>query len=500
MKSDNDGGGRKKSQADQLVEIAAMADLFHARDETGYADIEVNGHRETWAIRSRDFRRWLAFRYFEATGGAASSEALHAAINVIEARAQFDGPTRAVHIRIGEEGGRVYLDLCDEQWRAVEVDTSGWRVIDRPPVRFRRTAGMLPLPTPIRGGSIELLRPFVNVRGDADFVLSVAWLLAALRGCGPYPVLALSGEQGAAKSTFAAILRALVDPKTPPLRALPREDRDLFIAATNGHVLAFDNISSLPAWTSDTFCRLATGGGFAVRRLYSDQDEILFDAVRPVILNGIADVVTRPDLADRTLFLTLEAIPDECRRPEADLWKEFRARRPRILGALLDATAEGLRNLPKTKLERLPRMADFALWATACESAMWSAGSFSAAYDGNREEAIEDVLDADPVTAAVRAFIAERMSWSGTASQLLNVLAGEVEDRVTRSKAWPQSARPLSARLRRGATFLRKVGIAVDFAREGPGGRRVISIIKHPSVAKFASAASPPSAAVAAEE
>ncbi len=145
-------------------------------------------------------------------------------------------------------------------------------------------------------------------------------------------------------------------------------------------------------------------------------------------------------------------------------------------------------------------MADFALWATACESAMWSAGSFSAAYDGNREEAIEDVLDADPVTAAVRAFIAERMSWSGTASQLLNVLAGEVEDRVTRSKAWPQSARPLSARLRRGATFLRKVGIEVDFAREGPGGRRVISIIKHPSVAKFASAASPPSAAVAAEE
>lgn len=109
----------------------------------------------------------------------------------------------------------------------------------------------------------------------------------------------LAGEQGSAKSTFSAVLRKLLDPNCAPLRALPREDRDLFIAANNGHVLTFDNVSGLPGWISDTLCRLATGDGFAVRQLYTDQDEVLFDAARPVILNGIEDMVTRPDLADR---------------------------------------------------------------------------------------------------------------------------------------------------------------------------------------------------------
>ena len=249
------------------------------------------------------------------------------------------------------------------------------------------------------------MRSFLNVQSDADFVLVVAWALACLRNRGPYPVIVLSGEQGSAKSTFSAILRALLDPNTAPLRALPREDRDLFIAASNGHVLAFDNVSGLPAWISDTLCRLATGGGFAVRQLYTDQDEVLFDAARPVILNGIEDIVTRPDLADRAVFLTLEPIPEERRRPEAELWAAFEAERPRILGVLLDAVVEGLKRLPETQLPKLPRMADFALWATACETALWPAGTFWSAYCGNLDEAVEGVIDADPVAAAVRAMM-----------------------------------------------------------------------------------------------
>src|SRR5262249_24846292 len=159
------------------------------------------------------------------------------------------------------------------------------------------------------------------------------------------------------KSTFLAILRALLDPNTAPLRALPREDRELFIAATNGHLLAFDNVSGLPTWISDTLCRLATGGGFAVRQLYTDPHEVLFDAARPVILNGIEDIVTRPDLADRAVLLTIEPIPETCRRSEAELWAAFEVERPRILGALLDAVVVGLRRLPETQLPQLPRMA-----------------------------------------------------------------------------------------------------------------------------------------------
>ncbi len=476
-----DVGGRGPSQSDILINLAQAATLFHAPDGTGFADLDINGHRETWPIRSRGFRRWLAKRFFEETDGAPSSEALQSALNVIEAKAHFDAPERVVHVRVAGLDSKLYLDLGDETWRAVEIDNVGWRVIDNPPVRFRRASGMRPLAMPVSGGSVAALRSFLNVQSDDDFVLVIACALAYLRNRGPYPVMVLSGEQGSAKSTFAAILRALLDPNTAPLRALPREDRDLFIAASNGHVLAFDNVSGLPSWISDTLCRLATGGGFAVRQLYTDQDEVLFDAARPVILNGIEDIVTRPDLADRSVFLTLEPIPEERRRPEAELWAAFEAERPRILGVLLDAAVEGLRRLPLTRLPKLPRMADFALWATACETALWPAGTFWAAYCGNRDEAVEGVIDADPVAAAVRVTMATQTEWTGTASELLGALGQTAGERMAKSKAWPDSPRALAGRLRRAATFLRKIGIEIGFDREGRARTRVIRITRTPN-------------------
>jgi hypothetical protein len=294
------------------------------------------------------FRRWLSRRYFDAHNGAPGKEAFQAALSALEAKAYYDGLKRDVFVRVGASDGKVYLDLCDDTWRAVEISTEGLArhqppARTLPPLCWHEAAAV-----PQRGGSIEGLRAYLNVGGDTDFVLVVAWALAVLRHQGPYPLLALAGEQGSAKSTFSAVLRALLDPNTAPLRALPREDRDLFIAARNGHLLAFDNISGLPGWISDTLCRLATGGGFAVRQLYSDQDEVLFDAARPLILNGIEDMVTRPDLADRAIFLNLRAIPEETRLPERALWAAFERDRPRLLGALLDGVAAGLRNLPQS--------------------------------------------------------------------------------------------------------------------------------------------------------
>ncbi|MGA7453972.1 MAG: hypothetical protein WBW73_22780 [Rhodoplanes sp.] len=491
-------GRHESTQSDRLIDLAQSAELFHSPDGTGYADIDINGHRETWPIRNKRFRRWLASRFFEATGGAPSSEALQSALNIIEARAQFRAPERLVHVRVGELDGRLYLDLGDETWRTVEIDAVGWRVIDSPPVRFRRAAGMKALPAPVPGGSVETLRFFLNVKSDADFVLVVAWALACLRNRGPYPVIVLSGEQGSAKSTFSAILRALLDPNTAPLRALPREDRDLFIAASNGHVLVFDNVSGLPAWISDTLCRLATGGGFAVRQLYTDQDEVLFDAARPVILNGIEDIVTRPDLADRAVFLTLESIPEERRRPEAEIWDAFEAERPRILGALLDAVVVGLRRLSETRLPKLPRMADFALWGTACEGALWPAGTFFSAYCGNRDAAVEDVIDADPVAATLRALAATQTEWTGTASELLGALAQMAGERVVKSKAWPDSPRALGGRLRRAAPFLRKIGIDIDFpGRKGRARNRIICVTTAPTPPAAENAGERPSASSA---
>jgi hypothetical protein len=303
------------------------------------------------------------------------------------------------------------------------------------------------------------------------------WLLATLRPGGPYPPLVISGEQGSAKTALAKFLKALVDPNAAPARALPREDRELFIAANNGHVLAFDNLSNLPSGLSDTLCRVASGGSFAVRQLYTNQDEVLFDAARPMILNGIEDFVSRPDLGDRAIFLALAPITDANRRPEPALWRDFEIGRPRILGALLDAATHGLRMLPQVHLERLPRMADFVLWATACETTLWPAGTFARAYAENRSAAVDRVIDADPVADAVRAIMSDRITWMGTASDLLRAaadLAGD--DMATRSAGWPKNPRMLAGRLRRAQTFLRTLGIEIVFGREGRLGTRTIRI------------------------
>ena len=244
------------SSTDLLLDVATAARLFHASDGTGFADLFIEGHRETWPLRSKRFQAWLRQQYYERTWDAPSPAALNAALNVLEAQAQFDGPQRKVSVRVAEQDGLIYLDLADEFWRCIEIDANGWRIAEDPPVRFRRSAGMQPLPLPLRGGSIDSLAPFLNLASENDFVLIVAWLLGALRAGGPYPVLAIAGEQGSAKTVLSKLLRAVIDPNVAPVRALPRDERELFIAASNGHVLAFDNLSGLPPWLSDTLCRL----------------------------------------------------------------------------------------------------------------------------------------------------------------------------------------------------------------------------------------------------
>jgi hypothetical protein len=430
-------------------------------------------------IRSKRFRGWLRRRYYEATGGALTGQALSSELDLLEARAQFDAPERSVHVRVAEHEGRIFLDLADEYWRAVEIGPDGWRVNEYPPVRFRRPAGMLPLPIPEHGGSVEELLPLVNLSSHSrhDFVLVIAWLISTLRPGGPYPLLAISGEQGSAKTVLSKMLKALVDPNAAPVRALPREERELMIAANNGHLLAFDNLSGLPAWLSDALCRLASGASFAVRQLYTDDDEVLFQAARPLLVNSIEEVITRPDLADRSIFLTLPPLANAWRQSERELWRQFELARPRILGALLDLVVHGLRTLPGISLDRLPRMADFALWAAACETALWPPGTFGRTYEANRKTAIEAIIDADPVAACVREIMAERSSWTGSAAELLRAGIGRGSDGISRDSAgWPKNPRALAGRLRRAQTFLRTLGIEITFSREGRAGSRIIRI------------------------
>ena len=347
---------------------------------------------------------------------------------------------------------------------------SGWEIVVDVPVNFVRAAGALALPEPIGGESLDDLRAFVN-SPDEDWPLLKAFLRGCLNPRGPYPLLSLNGEQGSAKSTTARMIRSLLDPRMPDLRAEPREIRDLAIAARGSWLVTFDNISHLPHWLSDALCRLSTGGGFATRELYTNFDEALFDAMRPVILTGITDYVVKDDLLDRTIQVTLSAIPEDRRRTEKALWAAFEAARPRLLGALLDDVAAALRTLPNVQLRRLPRLADFALWATAAERGRGEPARFMTAFARARFSGHEQAIEASAIGGALLAFIADdlvREPWQGTAKDLLARLAVLGGETATCHKEWPKSPRGLSGMLRGLAPALRATGVETTFdVREG---------------------------------
>ena len=454
--------------------------LFRTPDGVAHADIRVGNHRETWAIRSNGFRNYVRRLVFKQSGRPPLDGALARFLAQLEAEAQFGDVEQRVHLRVAEHDGRIYLDLCDAEWRVVEITPNGWRVADDPPIRFCRTPGMLSLPLPERGGRVDDLQSVLNLQSQADFVLIVAWLLAALRGTGPFPVLAIWGEQGSTKSTLLQILRSLVDPNTSPRRSLPRSEQDLFISAAHSFLQTFDNVSGSITHMSDPLCRLATGGGFATRKLFSDSDEVIIDAVRPIILNGITNGIIRPDLAERAISLNLPAIAKSKRRTEREVLAEFEGMRPRILGALLDALSRGIAELHRTSQVDLARMADFDLWARACEPALWPSGSFQRAYATNRKEAVEDMVDADAVSAAIMKMTAEAARWNGTAENLLQRLPDYVDPASDRE--WPRSPRALRARLDRARTCLRRFNIEIRHTRDQDRNRtRLIEITGPPT-------------------
>lgn len=479
----------RESQATRLIRLveSSGAELFHDRIGDAFATAQVGSHRETMRIDSRIFRRWLSLMFYQSEAKAPAPNSLASVIPTLEAKAAIEGQSREVFLRVAGFDGRVYLDLCDEGWNAIEISANGWKVIESGacPVRFRRSRGMLAIPRPEHGGKIKLLGDLLNLGGENDFKLAVAWLVGALHPSGPYPVLALHGEQGSGKTLSSTMLRSLIDPGKPALRAEPREVRDLMIAASSAWVCAYDNLSTLWPWLSDALCRLSTGGGFGTRTLYSDQDETIFDAKRPILLTGIEEIIIRGDLADRTIVIYLPEIDGKRRKDEIQCLADFELARPRVLGSLLDAVAGAIADAGSVRLETLPRMADFALWVTAGEKRLgWKGGDFIRAYNTNRHDVNNLPLET-PLCEAIQKL---PTSWTGTATELLARLESIADERVKRMKAWPASPRSLSNALRRLAPNLREAGISVEFGRREPGtGNRLIRVISAGETSSHAS-------------
>lgn len=460
----------KPTIAQRVVEMAKSYEYFHDEMDRGYALVEQNGCVRCLPIRSRAFGKMLSHDFYKKDGKVLNANSHRDAVGLLEARAVFEGSCRAVSTRIARVGDAIYIDLCDDEYRVVEVTAAGWSVLASSPVTFVRGDSMKPLPIPVSGGSLRDLRPLVNLASDDQWVLFVGWLVGALRPAGPYPILVIQGEHGSAKSTLARFARALVDPDVAEVCRPPKNDQDLMIAAVHGHLLVFDNLSGLKGDLADTLCGLATGVGLRKRGLYTDDEEMVFQASRPVVLNGIETLTAREDIASRAVVLHLPFIGESSRRTESDVHGTFERLRPALFGALLDAVSSALAHEDDAAPGELPRMADFAKWVTGAEDALgWETHTFIKAFRGNYDETVYEAIDTDSVASFLMRAVAEHGEFTGSTQELLaymNRSMGLME--ASQLKDWPKDYNQLAGRLRRIEPLLRRVGIVIE---RKPGSR-----------------------------
>ena len=432
-------------------------ELFY--DENGDVYAQDRSTHETRRIDGRQFRDWLVSQFYEMSGKAPRDQSVREALGTLAGLGRYKGELHRVYVRVAKLGDAYYLDLAEPtRSRAIKIEPGRWGIVEHPPVRFVRYETTRPLPEPESGGNLALLWRIANIPDDAR-LLVVTWMVDCLRPETPFPVLELIGEQGSAKSTTQQALRQLIDPNACDLRAAPKTIEDVFVSAGVTWLVSYENISHMTAPMQDAICVLATGGGFAKRRLYTDADEAVISVKRPVVLNGISAAVTAQDLVDRTISVETPVIRERLETPE--LWGAFHDNHGRLFGALLTVMADALRILPTIVLAPAdrPRLAEFARLGRAVAKALGHDGDeFAAQFDASRAESIARTIDASPVATAVIEWFEAR--GKRAVEHSVKAIMAEVDRyKPANTDAWPRTAKGFGDALRRVAPALRHLGI-----------------------------------------
>lgn len=459
---DEDAGDSARSLADQIVVMASDAELFHTEQGEVYATFAVKDHRETCRIGSSQFSRWLASRFYQEQKQAVPAQAMATAIAQLTAMAHFDRECLTVHSRIARTANAVWIDLCNEKWQAVEITSKGWRVVDEPPVRFVRRSGMKAMALPIAGlQTFDPLFDLLHVDDLSTRLLVTAWLINSALQLTSYPVLGVTGEQGSGKSTFCRALQRLVDPHQVEGRSPPRNEEDIAVAAQHAHVLVYENLSSISPQLSDAMCRVATGAGFAARKLFTDDDERQLAFCRPLIINGIGDLATKSDLADRVVSVHLEPIPRDRRQTERLLWEKYEVLLPQLTGALFSLIAKVI-GMPDLDVP-LERMAEYSqIGAKVAVALGLPAAEFTDAYRQNRDSSSLTALESSAIGTPLLKLVREN-TISCPIGSLLFELQRVADKYEIRHPEWPRTPRALGNELRRLSPNLVRIGISVVF-------------------------------------
>lgn len=372
---------------------------------------------------------------------------------------------KILHNRIAKNEGAIYYFLGDRQWKSVKITEKGWMVKESP-IIFRKYPGQRAQVTPEKGGQLDDIFKFMNISSPTDQMLLKCYIISCLIPDISHPVFCIDGTHGSAKSFTMRIIKDMIDPSTPNMLDMSYKNNEMILQLFWQYAPFYDNISKLSAWQSNLLCRAATGEGFAKRSLYTDEEPVFYDYRRCVGINGISIMGIKPDLRDRFINFHLKDIPEDKRKKEEDLLREFEKAKPKIFGAMLDILSKAIKIKNDTKLKYLPRMADFSDWGEAIARAMgYPEEAFIKAYKDRIKENVVEALEENPLGIAITIFIREERKWEGTATDLLKRLnkIAEENDIDNTQKGWPKSESWLSRYLKEIIPELRAQDIIADF-------------------------------------
>ena len=439
---------------------------------------------------------YLSKLYYDLTGGEiVGQESLNNAKRVLIAETLFEGPTRELNLRVAwgeKKGEEIYYDLADSEWQSIRITNEGWQIVSADSsavlfTRFNQKPQILPdknYPNQIFDDFLDLM----HIQEPGHRLLTKVCIISLFIPEFPHPIGITYGEKGGSKSTFCRFVKRLIDPDKLELLTTPQEKAEFVQQLHHNYLAVYDNIKKLPPWFSDEACKAITGVGSSKRRLYSNDEDIIYDYKRCLMISGINNILSEPDALDRSILTQFDRILDEQRKEESEIETIFEEMRPKLFGYILDMLVKTLQIKPSIKLSNLPRMADFTTWGEAVARAIgYQPMEFVNAYYDNIGKQNVEAIESNPVALAVEKFVSswfkdgQETCWQSPTSKVLEKLnkVAQTYGIDTSSKLWPKAANSLTKRLRPILSNLREgLGIHVVITRNTTGKNKNTSTIR----------------------
>lgn len=462
--------------------IQSLSDISFSQDSLGntYASYSEGEMISNTRIESRKFKSFLRKKIYTKFNKALPKKIMSDLIDSLAGVALTTGKSKEFFVRTYKSAPNEYFyDLAREDGTFIKINDQDWSIVKGGSNQFIRPSGMLEIPIPKKCLDLEVLKKYFCDGCEGNFLLIISYLIKSMiHDSGPFPILCFMGEQGTGKSWKSRAVKSLIDPSKPTLRSPPKGEEQFALYANSNWLLALDNLSTITNSMSDIYCRLSTGGGFATRKLYSNEEEFILEVIRPILINGINSVTTRGDFLERSLIIELNRISK--RKPEKILNEEFNKDKPLILGTLFSIFSKVLSIKDDISLENPPRMADFATIGVAVERVLgFKEGVFLSSYENNMGSSMESSLEKDNVALALYQILRDNDNkFEGTVSELFEEFIYCVGGNL---RYLPRTPGKLSEYLKRLAPLLKRQGIEITWGeRQGGTGRRMIRITFNP--------------------